>query len=156
MPQTYRLNVNGGVQTVTVEGDTPLLYVLRNDLELSGPKYGCGFGQCGVCMVLIDGQAVRSCLTPVSEVGNRRVTTLEGLGTGDRPHPLQAAFIAEQAMQCGYCINGMIIAAKALLDKNPRASETDMRQALAGNLCRCGSHNRILKAVARAAKEMAT
>ena len=151
----YRLNVNSEVREVTVQGDTPLLYVLRNDFELNGAKFGCGLGQCGACTVLFNGQAVRSCRTPVASVGNAPITTLEGLGTQDAPHPLQKAFIAEQAMQCGYCINGMIMGAKAILDKNPRATEQDVRAGLSGNLCRCGSHNRIVRAIMRAAKEMA-
>jgi nicotinate dehydrogenase subunit A len=155
MPQTYRLNVNGAAQEVSAEGDTPLLYVLRNDLELSGPKFGCGLGQCGACTVIVAGEAVRSCRTPVSLVRDQPVTTLEGLGTAAKLHPLQKAFIEEQAMQCGYCINGMIVSAKALLDKNPKPTEAQIREGLAGNLCRCGSHTRILKAISRAAKEMA-
>ncbi len=154
MPQNFRLTVNGEIKEVSVDADTPLLYVLRNDLELNGPKFGCGLAQCGACTVVMNGAAIRSCRTPVSAV-SAPVTTLEGLGTDDKPHPLQKAFIAEQAMQCGYCINGMIMSAKALLDKNPHPSDADVRQALNGNLCRCGSHNRILRAVLRAAKEMA-
>jgi nicotinate dehydrogenase subunit A len=153
---TYRLQVNGDPRDVTVEGDTPLLYVLRNDLELSGAKFGCGLAQCGACTVVVDGAAVRSCRIEVRAVANREITTLEGIGTDEKPHPLQKAFIAEQAMQCGYCINGTIMSAKALLDKNPRASEAQVREALAGNLCRCGSHNRIVRAILNAAKEMAT
>jgi len=153
---TYRLRINGDPQDVTVEGDTPLLYVLRNDLELSGAKFGCGLAQCGACTVVVDGTAVRSCRTEVRAVANREITTLEGIGTDQKPHPLQKAFIAEQAMQCGYCINGMIMSAKALLDKNPRVTEAQVREALAGNLCRCGSHNRIVRAILNAAKEMAT
>ena len=151
----YRLNVNGQPREATAEATTPLLYVLRNDLELNGPKYGCGLGQCGSCVVLVDGLAVRSCQTAVSAIGDKSVTTLEGLGTPDAPHPLQKAFIDEQAMQCGYCINGMIMGAKALLDKNPEASEAEIKTALSGNLCRCGSHNRIVRAIQRAAREMA-
>src|SRR5258706_118873 len=154
MPQTFRLSVNGDMREVSVEADTPLLYILRNDLELNGAKFGCGLAQCGACTVIMDGAAIRSCRTPISAVKGS-VTTLEGLGTDEKPHPLQKAFIAEQAMQCGYCINGMIMSAKALLDKNPRATEADMRQALAGNLCRCGSHNRIVRAIVRAQNEMA-
>jgi nicotinate dehydrogenase subunit A len=154
MPQNFRLTVNGEMREVSVEADTPLLYILRNDLELNGAKFGCGLAQCGACTVVMNGTAIRSCRTPVSQV-NAPITTLEGLGTDEKPHPLQKAFIAEQAMQCGYCINGMIMSAKALLDKNPRASEADIRQALQGNLCRCGSHNRIVRAIMRAQKEMA-
>jgi len=151
----YRLNVNGEMREATAEPNIPLLYVLRNDLELNGPKFGCGLGQCGSCMVLVDGEAVRSCQRPVSTVGDNSVTTLEGLGTPDALHALQKAFIDEQAMQCGYCINGMIMSAKALLDRNKSPDEAAIRAALEGNLCRCGSHNRIVRAIARAAKEMA-
>jgi len=146
------LKVNGVSRSVPAEPDTPLLYALRNDLELNGAKFGCGLAQCGACTVLIDGKAVRSCVTPLSAVGTAEVTTIEGLGTIDRPHPLQQAFIAEQAAQCGYCINGMIMAAKELLDRNPHPSESDVRTALVGNLCRCGTHNRIIRAVLRAAE----
>jgi nicotinate dehydrogenase subunit A len=156
MPETYHLRVNGAVREVTLEGDTPLLYALRNDLELSGAKFGCGLAQCGACTVIAGGVAIRSCRTEVRNVENRDITTLEGIGTDAKPHPLQTAFIAEQAMQCGYCINGMIMSAKALLDKNPRPTEAQIRDALAGNLCRCGSHNRIVRAIERASKEMAT
>jgi nicotinate dehydrogenase subunit A len=151
----YRLTVNGQPREATAEATTPFLYVLRNDLELNGPKFGCGLGQCGSCMVLVDGVAVRSCQLPVSAIGDKPVTTLEGLGGPDTLHPLQKAFIDEQAMQCGYCINGMIMSAKALLDRNPEASEAEIRTALGGNLCRCGSHNRIVRAIERAAREMA-
>jgi nicotinate dehydrogenase subunit A len=151
MPQTFRLNVNGAPHTVTAEGDTPLLYVLRNDLGLNGSKFGCGLGQCGACTALLDGAAIRTCVIPLSTVGNASVVTLEGLGTVERPHALQRAFIAEQAAQCGYCINGMIMTAKALLDHNPHPTDADIRQALAHNLCRCGTHVRIIRAVQRAA-----
>jgi len=156
MPQNYRLRVNGQPRDVTAEGDTPLLYVLRNDLELSGAKFGCGLAQCGACTVLVGGTAVRSCRTEIRSLGDREITTLEGIGTDEKPHPLQAAFIAEQAMQCGYCINGMMMSAKALLDRTPKPTEAQIREALAGNLCRCGSHNRIVRAIQRAAGEMAT
>ena len=156
MPQTYHLRVNGEDRDVTVEGDTTLLYVLRNDLELSGAKFGCGLAQCGACTVIVGGTAVRSCRTDVSSVGTREIATLEGIGTEDKPHPLQKAFIAEQAMQCGYCINGMIMSAKALLDRTPRPTEAQIREALAGNLCRCGSHNRIVRAILKASMEAAT
>jgi nicotinate dehydrogenase subunit A len=152
----YRFTVNGQPREATAEATTPFLYVLRNDLELNSPKYGCGLGQCGSCVVLVDGLAVRSCQTAVSAIGDKPVITLEGLGTPDALHPLQKAFIDEQAMQCGYCINGMIMSAKALLDKNPEASEAEIKTALGGNLCRCGSHNRIVRAIERAAREMAT
>jgi len=149
---TISLKVNGTTRSTPAEPDTPLLYVLRNDLELNGAKFGCGLAQCGACTVLIDGKAVRSCVTPVGSIGNSEVTTLEGLGTPEKPHALQSAFIAEQAAQCGYCTNGMIMSAKELLDRNPRPSEPDVRAALAGNLCRCGTHTRIISAVLRAAQ----
>jgi nicotinate dehydrogenase subunit A len=147
--------VNGATRNANVEPDTPLLYVLRNDLELSGPRFGCGLSQCGACTVLLDGKATRSCVTPVSAVGAKSVVTLEGLGTAEKPHPLQKAFIEEQAAQCGYCSNGMIMTAKALLDGTPTPTEAQVKKALAANLCRCGTHNRIVRAVLRAAKEVA-
>ena len=146
------LNVNGVSRSVPAEPDTPLLYVLRNDLELNGAKFGCGLSQCGACTVLIDGKAVRSCVTPVGAVDKSEITTVEGLGSIEKPHALQQAFIGEQAAQCGYCISGMIMSAKELLDRNPRPSEPDVRAALANNLCRCGTHNRIIRAVLRAAQ----
>jgi nicotinate dehydrogenase subunit A len=146
------LKINGASRSVPAEPDTPLLYVLRNDLELNGAKFGCGLAQCGACTVLIDGRATRSCVTPISAVGQSEVTTIEGLGTIAKPHPLQQAFIDEQAAQCGYCINGMIMAAKDLLDRKPRPSEGEVRETLAGNLCRCGTHNRIVRAVLRASQ----
>jgi nicotinate dehydrogenase subunit A len=149
----FTLRVNGESRTVSVDADTPLLYVLRNDVGLNGPKFGCGLAQCGACSVLIDGKEVRSCVTPVSAVKGA-VTTIEGLGTLDKLHPLQKAFIEEQACQCGYCGNGMVISAKALLDRNPRPTNEEIRQALNGHLCRCASHNRIVRAVQKAAKEM--
>ena len=149
------ITVNGRRHEVAASPDTPLLYVLRNDLELNGPKFGCGLAQCGACTVLLDGKPARSCSVPVSVAAKARITTLEGLGTIDKLHPLQRAFIDEQACQCGYCSNGMIMAAKALLDGNPRPSERDIKQALNAHLCRCASHNRIVRAVQRAAKEMA-
>jgi len=148
----YTLRINGAARTVRTDADTPLLYVLRNDLELNGPKYGCGLAQCGACTVHIDGRAARSCVTPVSSVGGKSVTTLEGIGTLDKLHPLQKAFLDEQAAQCGYCTSGMIMSAKALLDANPKPTEAQIKQALASNLCRCGSHNRIVRAVQRAAQ----
>ncbi len=152
----FTLRVNGATRRVSsVAPDTPLLYVLRNDLELNGPKFGCGLAQCGACTVLIDGKSVRSCSVPVSAAAKASITTLEGLGTIEKLHPLQRAFIEEQACQCGYCSNGMIMAAKALLASNPRPSEAEIKQALNGHLCRCASHNRIVRAVQRAAKEMA-
>ena len=150
---TFTLRVNGAVRKVAAEPDTPLLYILRNDLELNGPKFGCGLAQCGACTVLVDGKPVRSCVMPVSAVKGR-ITTIEGLGSADKPHPLQRAFIEEQACQCGFCGSGMVMSAKALLDRNPRPSERDIKQALNDHLCRCGSHNRIVRAVQRAAKEM--
>jgi nicotinate dehydrogenase subunit A len=147
------LNVNGKTSTVEVDDpQMPLLYALRNDLGLHGPRFGCGLGQCGACTVLVDGNAVRSCLLPVGNVGKAKVTTLEGLGSSTHPHPLQKAFIEEQAVQCGYCINGMIMQAKALLDTNKHPSEEEIKRALAGNLCRCGTHVRIVRAVKRAAE----
>src|SRR3981081_3636769 len=149
------LKVNGVPRSATAEPDTPLLYVLRNDFELNGAKYGCGLSQCGACTVLIDGQAVRSCVTPISALEKSEIMTIEGLGSIDKPHVLQQAFIEEQAAQCGYCTNGMIMSAKELLDRNPRPSEPDVRAALASNLCRCGTHNRIIRAVLRAAQASA-
>jgi nicotinate dehydrogenase subunit A len=154
MMATFTLRVNGETRSVSVEPDTPLLYVLRNDLELNGPKFGCGLAQCGACTVLVDGKPVRSCVAPVSAVSKGRITTIEGMGTVDRLHPLQRAFIEEQACQCGFCGNGMVMSAKALLDRNPRPSAADVKQALNGHLCRCASHNRIVRAVQRAAQEM--
>jgi nicotinate dehydrogenase subunit A len=145
------LNVNARRQAVDAAPDTPLLYALRNDLGLNGPKFGCGMAQCGACTVHIDGVAVRSCITPVSAAVGKQVTTIEGLGTVDKPHPVQAAFIAEQAGQCGYCLNGMVMSAAALLRKNPKPDNAEIRSALNGNLCRCGSHLRIVRAVRRAA-----
>jgi nicotinate dehydrogenase subunit A len=149
----FTLQVNGMARNVAAEPDTPLLYILRNDLELNGPKFGCGLAQCGACTVLVDGQPVRSCVTPVS-AATGRLTTIEGLSRADELHPLQRAFIKEQACQCGFCGNGMVMAAKALLDRNPRPSAHDIKQALNDHLCRCASHNRIVRAVQRAAKEM--
>ena len=146
------LTVNGQRRTVRAAPDTPLLYVLRNDLELNAAKFGCGLAQCGACTVIVDARAVRSCTTPISAVVGKKVTTLEGLGSASRLHPLQKAFVDEQAAQCGYCIAGMIMSAKALLDANPHPSEADIRRALAGNLCRCGTHGRIVRAVQRAAR----
>ena len=151
---SFTLRVNGQPRTVAVEPDTPLLYVLRNDLELNGPKFGCGLAQCGACSVLVDDKEVRSCVTPVSAVAKGSITTIEGLGTVEKLHPLQRAFIEEQACQCGFCGSGMVMAAKALLDRNPSPTSGDVRQALNGHLCRCASHNRIVRAVQRAAKEM--
>lgn len=146
-----KLNINGREERLDVPGDTPLLYVLRNDLGLNGPKFGCGLAQCGACMVLVDGRPMQSCAMPASAAEGREVTTLEGLGGRENPHPLQLAFIEEQAMQCGYCASGMIVSGAALLKANPDPSEAEIRGALKNNLCRCGTHNRILKAVRRAA-----
>ena len=148
------LRVNGARRSVPAEPDTPLLYVLRNDLVLNGAKFGCGLAQCGACTVLIAGQPARSCTTEIGSIGDAEVTTIEGLGTIENPHPLQQAFIDEQAAQCGYCINGMIMAAKSLLDRNPRPTEQDVREGLSANLCRCGTHGRIVRAVLRAAQSM--
>jgi nicotinate dehydrogenase subunit A len=149
------LQVNGTARDVEIDDPaTPLLYVLRNDLGLTGAKFGCGLAQCGACTVHVDGQAVRSCSTPASAVVGRQVTTIEGLGTPERPDPVQAAFIAEQAPQCGYCTAGLVMTARAFLQKNRRPTEPEIKQALAGNLCRCGSHVRVIRAVMRAAGTM--
>jgi nicotinate dehydrogenase subunit A len=145
------INVNGASHTVDADAETPLLYVLRNDLKLKGARFGCGLGQCGACMVIIDGKAVTSCDMPLSAVAGKAITTIEGIGGGDRLHPLQKAFIDEQAAQCGYCVSGIIMTAKALLDATPRASDAEIKAALARNLCRCGTHQRILRAIQRAA-----
>ena len=150
MPR-YNLRVNGKSQSVTVDADTPLLYVLRDDLALKGPKYGCGLGQCGACTVHVDGVATRSCLLPVSTLAGKSITTLEGLTQNGQPGKLQQAFIDEQAAQCGYCINGMIMTSAALLKSTPKPSDIQIKDALAGNLCRCGTHQRICAAVKRAA-----
>jgi nicotinate dehydrogenase subunit A len=152
---SINLDVNGQSRRTDATPQTPLLYVLRNDLGLNGAKYGCGEGQCGACTVLVNGSPIRSCVTPISAVGKAKVTTLEGLGNAERPHALQKAFIEEQAAQCGYCINGMIMTAKALLDRQRQPDERAIRTALDNNLCRCGTHNRIVRAVQRAAKELA-
>jgi nicotinate dehydrogenase subunit A len=152
MPETFRINVNGAEHAVTAEGDTPLLYVLRNDLGLNGPKFGCGLQQCGACTAIVGGQATRTCLFPLSAVSKTPIVTLEGLGTVEKPHALQKAFIAEQAAQCGYCINGMIMTAKAFLDRNPHPTRAEICQALARNLCRCGTHWRIIRAIESVAK----
>jgi len=148
------IQVNGRKQEVAAEPETPLLYVLRNDLKLKGARFGCGLGQCGACTVLVDGKPVQSCDFPLSAAAGKAVTTIEGIAANGKPHPLQQAFIDEQAAQCGYCITGIIMAAKALLDVNRNPSDADIRTALKGNLCRCGTHHRILRAVRRAAKEL--
>jgi nicotinate dehydrogenase subunit A len=155
MSQTFTLDVNGAVRSVAVESGTPLLYVLRNDFELSGPRFGCGLSQCGACTVHVEGRPARSCVLPVDAAAGKKIVTLEGLGSGEKLHPLQRAFIAEQAAQCGYCSNGMIMTAKALLDRTPNPTEAQVRKALGANLCRCGTHNRIVRAVLRASKEAA-
>jgi nicotinate dehydrogenase subunit A len=145
-----QITVNNVAQTVSSGADTPLLYVLRDELQLSGPRFGCGLSQCGACTVLINGRAVRSCVYPLSRVGDQQITTLEGLGTPDAPHPLQQAWLDVQAGQCAFCMNGMIMVSAALLSTNASPSEADIKQALNGNLCRCGSHPRIVAAVQRA------
>jgi len=144
------LKVNGRARVVDTDPETPLLYVLRNDLQLNGPKFGCGLAQCGACTVIVDSKAIRSCVTPVTAAQKGAITTLEGLGSTKNMHRLQQAFVDEQAVQCGYCINGMIMTAKALLDANPKPTDSQIKEALAGNLCRCGTHVRILRAVKRA------
>jgi nicotinate dehydrogenase subunit A len=149
---TIRLTVNGRIHDVKAAPDTALLYVLRNDLELNGPKFGCGLGECGTCTVLIDGVAARSCVIPISGCVERDILTLEGLGSRSHPDPVQDAFIREQAAQCGYCLNGMIMTAKALLNRTPHPSETEMLEALRYNLCRCGAHIEIMRAVMRVAE----
>ena len=146
------IKVNGAVHSVPAEPDTPLLYVLRNDLGLNAARFGCGLGQCGTCTVLVDGAPVRSCIVPIGTLGQSEITTLEGIGTVEQPHPLQAAFIEEQAVQCGYCIPGMIMMAKALLDRKQQPNEAEVRLALASNLCRCGTHNRIVRAILKVAQ----
>jgi len=148
------LKVNGRSHEVDVDPSTPLLYVLSDDLELRGPKFGCGLGQCGACTVVINGQATRSCVTPVSAVGQSEVITLEGLGTATAPHPIQQAFIDEQAAQCGFCLNGVVLTAKAFLDRNPRATDEQIQQALSGVLCRCTANVRMLRAIKRYAQEV--
>ena len=146
------VNVNGVTQAVDADPETPLLYVLRNDLKLKGTRFGCGLGQCGACTVIVDGDAVQSCDVPVSAVAGKSVTTIEGLRSAERLHPLQQAFIREQAAQCGYCVSGIIMSAKALLDRNPGATEAEIRNALDGNLCRCGTHTRMLRAIQSVAR----
>lgn len=143
------LKVNGQAHDVDVDPATPLLYVLSDELQLNGPKFGCGLGQCGCCTVIVRGQAVRSCVTPVSTVAGADISTLEGLGTPAKPHPLQQAFIDEQAVQCGYCVNGVIMSTKALLDRNPHASEAEIHQALSTVLCRCAAHTRMMRAITK-------
>jgi nicotinate dehydrogenase subunit A len=144
---TITLTVNGRAHSVDVDPATPLLYVLSDDLALRGPKFGCGLGQCGACTVIARGRAIRSCVTPVSTMSGVEITTLEGLGTPEKPHPIQRAFIEQQAAQCGFCLNGVILTAKAFLDQNPKASDADVQQALSGVLCRCFTHTRMLHAI---------
>jgi nicotinate dehydrogenase subunit A len=150
------LKVNGQSHTVDLDPTTPLLYALSDDLNLRGPKFGCGLGQCGACTVILNGQAVRSCITPVQTVAGAEITTLEGIGTQDKPHPLQKAFIDEQAAQCGFCLNAVIMTAKAFLDKNPKPTDAQLQQALSNVLCRCFVHARMFRAIQRAAREMST
>ena|ERR1700674_1900145 len=147
------LKVNGRTHTLDLDPTTPLLYALSDDLELRGPKFGCGLAQCGACTVIVKGQAIRSCVTPVQSVADAEITTLEGLGTPDKPHPIQQAFIDEQAAQCGFCLNGIIMTAKAFLDRNPKASEQEIEKAMSGVLCRCFTHVRMLQAIKRYAQE---
>jgi len=149
------LKVNGQTHTLDLDPATPLLYALSDDLELRGPKFGCGLGQCGACAVIVKGQAIRSCITPVRSVAGADITTLEGLGTPEKPHPLQRAFIEEQAAQCGFCLNGVILTAKAFLDKHPKATEQEIQQALSNVLCRCFTSVRMLRAIQKAGQEMA-
>jgi nicotinate dehydrogenase subunit A len=156
MAEDVTLRVNGKSQTIQVDDpQMPLLYALRNNLDLHGPRFGCGLAQCGACTVQMDGFPVRSCVMPVSQAAGKTILTLEGLGTAEKPHPLQQAFIEEQAVQCGYCINGMIMQSKALLEQNKRPTDAQIREALANNLCRCGTHVRIVRAVKRAAEKLA-
>lgn len=147
------LKVDGKAHSVDVDPTTPLLYVLSDDLALNGPKFGCGLGQCGACTVIVKGQAVRSCLMPVQSFEGAEITTLEGIGTIEKPHPLQQAFIEEQAVQCGFCVNGVIMTAKAFLDKNPKATEQETLQAMSGVLCRCHTHVRMMRAINRVREE---
>ena len=149
---SFSLKVNGIVHRLDADPETPLLYVLTDDLQLRGPKFGCGLGQCGACTVLKDGHTLRSCITPVSEVKHAEITTLEGLGTSEKPHPIQQAFIEEQAAQCGFCLSGVILTAKAFLDQNPRASEAEITRSLSSVLCRCFAHARMFAAIKRYAR----
>jgi len=148
------LKFNGQSHSLDLDPETPLLYVLGDDLGLRGPKFGCGLGQCGACTVIVKGEAIRSCITPVAAVAGSEITTLEGLGTIEKPHPIQKAFIDEQAMQCGFCINGVIMTAKAFLDRNPKATDAQMRRAMSGVLCRCHAHVRMIRAIKRYAQEV--
>src|SRR6202453_2270233 len=161
MPETegpsrkFRLKVNGAEHTLDLDPSTPLLYALSDDLELRGPKFGCGLGQCGACTVIVKGQAIRSCITPVRTVNGAEITTLEGIGTLAKPHPIQKAFIQEQAAQCGFCLNGVIMTAKAFLDRNPKATEKEIEAGMSRVLCRCFTHTRMLRAISRAKQGMA-
>ena len=155
-PKRMRLDVTGGHFTVTVDPDMPLLYALRNDIGLNNPHFGCGLAQCGACTVHVNGKAIRSCVTPVGSVRGKKVVTLTGLGTPEKPHPVQTAFVEEQVPQCGYCINGWTMTAAEMLNKNPKLSDKQIRAGLKGLKCRCGTHFVILKAVKRAAKAMAS
>jgi nicotinate dehydrogenase subunit A len=152
---TITLKVDGRAHTLDLDPTTPLLYVLSDDLELKGPKFGCGLAQCGACTVIIKGQAIRSCVTPVGTVAGSEISTLDGLGTIQNPHPIQKAFIEEQAMQCGFCLNGVIMTAKAFVDRNPKATEAQIQQAMSGVLCRCFTHVRMLRAIKRYAQGLA-
>jgi len=154
MPETFKLRVNGEEREVGAEPNTPLLYILRNDLKLKGTRFGCGEGHCGACTVLVDGRAVQSCDTPLWSAPGHEITTIEGIGSAQRPHPIQQAFIDEQAAQCGYCIDGIMMSAKALLDQNASPSDADIAAALERNLCRCGTHVRVLRAIRRAARTL--
>ena len=149
---TIKLTVNGKAQTVDLDPTTPLLYALSDDLDLRGPKFGCGLGQCGACTVIVKGQAIRSCITPISTVAGAEIMTLEGLGTPEKPHPIQQAFIDEQAVQCGFCVNGVIMTAKAFLDRKPKANDTEIKTAMSGILCRCHTHTRMMSAIQKYAK----
>ena len=152
---TITLKVDGRAHTLDLDPTTPLLYVLSDDLELKGPKFGCGLAQCGACTVIIKGQAIRSCVTPVGTVAGSEISTLDGLGTIQNPHPIQKAFIEEQAMQCGFCLNGVIMTAKAFVDRNPKATEAQIQQAMSGVLCRCFTHLRMIRAIKRYAQGLA-
>jgi nicotinate dehydrogenase subunit A len=152
---TITLKVDGRAHTLDLDPTTPLLYVLSDDLELRGPKFGCGLAQCGACTVIVKGQAIRSCVTPVGTVAGSEITTLDGLGTIQNPHPIQKAFIEEQAMQCGFCLNGVIMTAKAFVDRNPKATDAQIQQAMSGVLCRCFTHVRMLRAIKRYAQGLA-
>ncbi len=152
MPQQIRLKVNGEEHTLTADPETPLLFVLNDELGVTGPKFGCGMAQCGSCTVIMRGQVVRSCVMPVSAVGDREIITLEGIGTPEHPHPLQQAFIEEGAAQCGYCLSGVILTAKAVLDANPHATDHELRDALGGVMCRCFTHLRMMRAIRKYAE----